>query len=82
MRGALGRVEPPAGPSTTETGPQAPSSARPWPARAPDANAFEYWLSTEKKEMCRVIAINYVSLQKGDARMNVVIKDNDVIFEM
>ena len=37
------------------------------------------WKKVDKSDMARVIAINLPQLRDGDPRMNVVIRDNDVI---
>lgn len=37
------------------------------------------WSSMEKKELVRVIAINLKTLESGDWRQNIVIRENDVI---
>jgi len=37
------------------------------------------WRKVEKRELARIIAINYKRLFNGDPRMNIVIRDHDVI---
>jgi len=43
-----------------------------------DTDPFN-WKRIEKTDLARIIAVNYRSLQNGDPRMNIVIRDNDVI---
>jgi protein involved in polysaccharide export with SLBB domain len=43
------------------------------------ADPFEAWRRAQKSDLSRVIAINYRELQRGNARMNIVIRENDVI---
>jgi protein involved in polysaccharide export with SLBB domain len=63
----------------SENGAASPSSSS---AAAPavPANPFDAWRRAQKTELSRVIAINYKDLWKGNARMNIVVRDNDVIF--
>jgi len=37
------------------------------------------WRSVEKADMARIIAIDLEKLQRGDPRMNIVVRDNDII---
>ncbi len=57
-----------------------PPVAGPPPAPAPlEADDPFGWLAMDKTGLARIIAINLRQLNMGDPRMNIVIRDNDII---
>lgn len=62
-------------PSTAPT-PQVPPTQPVTPLR--DTDPFN-WKRIEKTDLARIIVINYRSLKNGNPRMNIVIRENDVI---
>jgi len=63
-------------PLKTKTGPvSAPAKAEP---PASDKDPFG-WMTYDMSHLARIIAINLPELRKGNPRMNIIVRDNDVI---